>query len=293
MKIVFIGSAKFSSSALKLLLELNSQIVGVCTLKYSNFNYDFIDLSNISKENEIPWIYSEDINSQESIEWIRTKEPDVIFCFGWSRILKKELLSLPGLGVIGYHPTLLPGNRGRHPIIWALALGLNKTGSTFFLMGEGVDNGDIISQREVQIDTEDNAESLYEKIIKVALDQMREFIPNLKNNSISSVKQNESLSNTWRKRSDKDGQIDWRMSAHVIHNLVRAISKPYSGAHFVYKSEKIIVWKSSVVLGEKKNIEPGKIISISKSGIVVKCGEESIKLLITEPSFNPKVGSYL
>jgi methionyl-tRNA formyltransferase len=293
MKIVFIGSAKFSSSALKLLLELNSQIVGVCTLKYTNFNYDFIDLSNISKENEIPWIYSEDINSQESIEWIRTKEPDVIFCFGWSRILKKELLSLPRLGIIGYHPTLLPGNRGRHPIIWALALGLNKTGSTFFLMDEGVDNGDIISQREVQIDIEDNAESLYEKITKVALDQIREFIPNLKNNSISSVNQNESLSNTWRKRSDKDGQIDWRMSAHVIHNLVRAISKPYPGAYFDYRSEKIIVWKSSVVLGEKENIEPGKIISISKNGIVVKCGEESIKLLVTEPSFNPKVGSYL
>jgi methionyl-tRNA formyltransferase len=293
MKIVFIGSAKFSSAALKLLLELNSQIVGVCTLKYTNFNYDFIDLSILSKENEIPWIYSEDINSQESIEWIKTKEPDVIFCFGWSRILKKELLSLPSLGVIGYHPTLLPGNRGRHPIIWALALGLNKTGSTFFLMDERVDNGDIISQREVQIDIEDNAESLYEKIIKVALDQMREFIPNLKNNIISSVKQNESLSNTWRKRSDKDGQIDWRMSAHVIHNLVRAISKPYPGAYFDYKSEKIIVWKSSVVLGEKENIEPGRIISISKNGIVVKCGEESIQLLVTEPSFNPKVGSYL
>ena len=218
MKILFIGSVKFSLSALKLLLELNSNIVGICTSKNSYINADHVDLSSISKEHKIPWIYANDINSQESITWIKSKEPDIIFCFGWSRILKKELLDLPSLGVIGYHPTLLPANRGRHPIIWALSLGLNKTGSTFFVVNEGVDSGDLISQREIHIDVEENAASLYEKIIKVALDQIREFLPKLKNGNIPRIKQNDSQSSTWRKRNDKDGRIDWRMSAHMIHN---------------------------------------------------------------------------
>jgi methionyl-tRNA formyltransferase len=293
MKILFIGSVKFSLSALKLLLELNSNIVGICTSKNSNINADHVDLSNLSKEHKIPWIYANDINSQESIKWIKSKEPDIIFCFGWSRILKKELLELPSLGVIGYHPTLLPANRGRHPIIWALSLGLNKTGSTFFVINESVDSGDVISQREIHIDVEENAESLYEKLIKVALDQIREFLPMLKNGIIPRIKQNDSQSNTWRKRSDKDGRIDWRMSAHTIHNLVKAITKPYPGAYFEYENERIIVWKSNVILGTKDNIEPGKILSISKNGAVVKCGEESIRLLLTEPNFSPKLGCYL
>lgn len=293
MKILFIGSAKLSLSALKLLLELNSNIVGICTSKNSNVNADHVDLSNIGKEHKIPWIYANDINSQESIKWIKSMEPDIIFCFGWSRILKKELLNLPSLGVIGYHPTLLPANRGRHPIIWALSLGLNKTGSTFFVINEGVDSGDLISQREIQIDVEENAGSLYEKLTKVALDQIREFLPMLKNGNIPRIKQNDSQSNTWRKRSDKDGRIDWRMSAYTIHNLVKAITKPYPGAYFEYENKRIIVWKSTVILGTKENIEPGKILSISKNGAVVKCGEESIQLLLTEPNFSPEVGCYL
>jgi methionyl-tRNA formyltransferase len=293
MKIVFIGSVKFSLSALELLLDLKSQIVGICTLKNSDSNSDFVDLSKISTEHGIPWIYSADINSQESINWIKSKEPDVILCFGWSKMLKKDVLNLPKFGVIGFHPTLLPANRGRHPIIWALSLGLQKTGSTFFFMDEGVDNGDLISQREIRIDVEDNAETLYEKLTNVALDQIREFLPNLKNGSIHRIKQNELQSNTWRHRSDKDGKIDWRMSAHAIHNLVKAISKPYPGAYFEYKNERIIVWKTSIILGTKENLEPGKIISISENGTVVKCGDESIQLHVTEPNFSPKVGCYL
>jgi methionyl-tRNA formyltransferase len=83
------------------------------------------------------------------------------------------------------------------------------------------------------------------------------------------------------------------MSAHAIHNLVKAISKPYPGAYFEYKNERIIVWKTSIILGTKENLEPGKIISISENGTVVKCGDESIQLHVTEPNFSPKVGCYL
>ena len=115
----------------------------------------------------------------------------------------------------------------------------------------------------------------------------------LENGIIPRIKQNDSQSNTWRKRSDKDGRIDWRMSARAIHNLVKAITKPYPGAYFKYENERIIVWKSTVIPGINKNIEPGKILWISKNGPVVKCGEESIQLLLTEPNFSPKVGWYL
>ena len=70
---------------------------------------------------------------------------------GWSRIIGKELLAVPPKGIVGYHPAALPANRGRHPIIWALALGLKETASTFFFMDNGADSGPIISQKSLII----------------------------------------------------------------------------------------------------------------------------------------------
>ena len=84
-------------------------------------------------------------------KWIQDLNPDLIFCLGWSSLLKRSTLDIPKFGVIGYHPSLLPKNKGRHPIIWALALGLKETGSTFFLMNEGVDTGKIINQKRLKL----------------------------------------------------------------------------------------------------------------------------------------------
>lgn len=101
--------------------------------KSSSFNSDFADLTPLCKKNNILFKHVDDVNSEDSISWIKQLQPDIIFCFGWSSIIKKELLDLPPMGIIGFHPAKLPANRGRHPIIWALVLDLDKTASTFSL----------------------------------------------------------------------------------------------------------------------------------------------------------------
>ena len=135
MKIVFIGAVKFSEHVLAKLIKMKADVVGVCTLKESVFNSDHTDLTELCRANKIPVNYCPDINSDKSINWIQSLNPDVIFCFGWSRLIKTELLNMTKLGVIGYHPTKLPRNRGRHPIIWSIILGLRETASTFFFYG--------------------------------------------------------------------------------------------------------------------------------------------------------------
>ena len=131
--------------------------VGVCTLKKSPFNADHVDLSPLCRKHRIPVTYTPDINSDESIIWIKKLVPDIIFCFGWSRLLKSNVLNVAPKGVVGYHPATLPANRGRHPLIWALVLGLKQTGSTFFFMDEGSDSGDILSQLQIKITETDDA----------------------------------------------------------------------------------------------------------------------------------------
>ncbi len=293
MRIVFIGAVEFSRRVLEHLLAMNVEVVGVCTLQASKFNADHADLGAVSEAHGIPWLYAEDVNSVEALGWIRNKLPDVIFCFGWSNLLKQNLLSMAPLGVVGFHPAALPANRGRHPLIWALALGLEKTASTFFFMDAGADSGDILSQREIVINVQDDARTLYDRVTQSALEQIDEFVPQLAVGIFQRHKQDVLLANTWRKRGREDGEINWRMSAKSIHNLVRALTRPYVGAHFKLDGYLIKVWKTEVIGGAPRNLEPGKVLMPRGSNPVIKCAEDSICLLVTEPEIDLLVGSYL
>lgn len=293
MKILFIGAVEFSYKSLEKLIDLNAEIVGVCTKKVSNFNSDFADLTPLCNKANIPLRYVDNINSNESIDWIKSLKPDIIFCFGWSNLIKKELLNLPKMGIVGYHPALLPKNRGRHPIIWALALGLKASGSTFFFMADGVDDGDILSQEEVEIFYEDDARSLYDKVLATALKQIEYFLPKLQNNSFQSFKQNNSLANAWRKRGKLDGKIDFRMTSGAIYNLVRALTRPYVGAHVEYNGKDVSVWKVKEVDFNRENIEHGKVLENDGRTIIVKTYDKAIKIIEHDFVELPKIGEYL
>jgi methionyl-tRNA formyltransferase len=197
------------------------------------------------------------------------------------------------MGIIGYHPTALPANRGRHPLIWALALGLKETASSFFFMDEGADSGDILSQEPVAISPTDDAGSLYQRITTTAMSQIRDFIPQLSEGNYTRVQQDHSQANTWRKRSIEDGKIDWRMSADSIHNLVRALTHPYVGAHFIHRERLVKVWRTEIENNISANFEPGKVLSLSDQGILVKAGTEAIWLCEIDPVTAVETGDYL
>ena len=293
MRILFIGTVEFSYKALKKLIELNAEIVGVCTKNKSDFNSDFADLTPLCKQADVPIKYLDDVNSSENIEWVRGLSPDIIFCFGWSNLIKKDLLGLPKMGVVGYHPALLPKNRGRHPLIWALALGLNISGSKFFFMTEGADDGDILSQEKVEILYEDDAKSLYDKVSNIALRQIETFLPKLQNNSFEIIKQKNDLANVWRKRGKVDGRIDFRMTSRAIYNLVRALTKPYVGAHVEYNGQDISIWKVEEVEFDQNNIEFGKVLENNGKSFIVKTYDKAIRIIDHDFKELPKVGEYL
>jgi len=292
MRIVFIGAVQFSARMLEALIDMKANVVGICTLAESSFNADHENLTAIANASGIPVRCAPDINAKESVDWTKSLSPDVLFCFGWSRLIRQPLLSIAPLGVVGYHPAALPENRGRHPIIWALALGLEQTGSTFFFMDEGADSGDILSQRIISIDVSDDADSLYGRICTVAVEQIREFVPHLERGQYIRVPQREAEANYWRKRDRLDGRIDWRMPARSIHNLVRALSPPYPGAHFMHDGQEIKVWRTEVIAEPRINIEPGKVLMVTDGGVTVKAGVDAVRLIDMEPAINMQAGTY-
>lgn len=293
MRIVFIGSVYFSKFTLLKLIDLDANIVGIITKSGSSFNSDFEDLSTIALKFNIPYKIVKDINHENNVLWIKQTNPDIIFCFGWSSLLKKEILHLAPMGILGYHPALLPANRGRHPLIWAKVLGLEKTGSTFFFMDEGADTGDILSQMEIPVLFEDDASSLYSKMTSIALLQITNFLPWLQKNEYVLTPQKRNTGNSWRKRGKNDGLIDFRMTTNAICNLVRALTKPYAGAHCIYNNEEIKIWSVKPGYNQQRNLEPGKVLGIKNNSIEIKTFDSSVLLITHNFTEMPVVGTYL
>ena len=295
MRVFFIGAVEFSRKMLETLIEIpEAEVVGVATKSVSSFNSDHSDLSDIAKQKGIPFKYTKDINDVETLLWIKSLEPDVIYCFGWSSLIKKGLLELAELGVIGYHPAKLPHNRGRHPLIWALVLSLSESASTFFKMDEGADSGKILSQASFEIQPKDNAQILYEKIISIAREQVKEFTPQLASRAFKLVEQDHSQANYWRKRGKKDGEIDFRMTSEAIFNLVRGLTKPYAGAHIVNGSSEFKVWKTEIGPEAPNNIEPGKVMDVKNNGkVLVKTSNGTIWLVEHELEQLPETNGYI
>lgn len=293
MRLLFIGSVKFSLSVLKKLVDINADVVGVVSTEKGLWNSDYIDLKPFCELNSIPFFHTDNINSQKNINLIKNFDVDLIFCIGWSQILSKGILDIPKFGSVGYHPTKLPKNRGRHPLIWTLALGLKTSASTFFKLKEGVDNGNIISQKPFSIDYSDDANSLYEKITKLALLQIEDFFPKLINNQIALVPQKDNDSNFWRERFYEDGLIKFSKDSYVLYNLIRALTKPYIGAHINYKGNDVKVWKAKELKLHSKEIEPGTVVDIQENQITVQCKKKSIILINHEFKKLPKIGELL
>ena len=281
MKICFIGCVQSSQTLLQVLLDHKKQVVGVVTKRVSDYNSDFQSLIPLCEEKNIPFVCEDEIEENKLVEFIKQSSPDVIYCFGWSKLLPNEILDISVMGGIGFHPAELPLNRGRHPLIWALALGLKRTASTFFKMTEDADAGDIVSQCPIDIDYEDDAHTLYQKVLETAANQVLQFTEYAeKTGAFPHIKVNES-GNLWRKRGKMDGKIDWRMYSESIYNLVRALTHPYVGAHFGYKDKEYKVWKVQVWQEPvPNNIEPGKILQVnSMHDFIIKTGDGAIRVL--------------
>ncbi len=279
MKALLIGCVMSSECALETLLACDGiDIVGVVTRRASTFNADFRDLTPLCKQNGVPVFFADDTDTAEMTAWIARQAPDIAFCIGWSHLLDQDILDIPSHGVIGYHPAPLPRGRGRHPIIWALALGLEETGSSLFVMDAGADSGAIVTQQRVPITADDDAASLYARLLEILQSQLHDICQKLCTGSLSTHPQDHSAATYWRKRDKSDGRIDWRMPAEGIRNLVRALAAPYPGAHCLFDGEEIKVHKIETANAET-DIEPGRVIGVIGGVITVKAGTDAVRLI--------------
>lgn len=294
LRIVFVGCVDLSHTLLRHLLTVpEAQIVGVVTKARSAHNSDFRSLKDLAADAGCPVLLSNGKDHDAVLQFIASVSPNVTYCFGWSHLLPAEVLSAAPLGAIGYHPAALPANRGRHPIVWALALGLTETASTFFQMEEDADAGSILDQVPIPVAPNDDAAALYEKLARAACKRLGPLTAGLAANALTATPQRISDTNTWRKRGHDDGKIDWRMSAQAIHDLVRALSRPYVGAHCEASGATVKVWRVELGPQAPANLEPGKVLEVTGGSVLVKCWDRTVRLVEHEFGDLPREGSYL
>ena len=270
MKIVYVSGVKFGYSLLEEILEHKFEISAVISYSDSKKSVysDFASFDSICNKFNIQNIKVNNINDAENIEFIKSLKPDLILVMGWSQLLKKDVIEISRLGVIGSHPTELPKYRGRAPIPWSIIKELRRSALTFFYIEEGIDNGDIFAQDFFSISSEDDATSLYVRITNLGKQMIIKNLKLLQNNNAKRIKQDQSkFIEYWPKRIPDDGLIDWSKPCKEIDILIKATTHPYPGAFTFYKNKKIIIWNA--IFNETKISKPGKILDVTNDSVAI------------------------
>lgn len=177
-------------------------------------------------------------------DFISSLQPDLIWVTDYRYLLPKEIFSKPKLGSINLHPSLLPSYRGRASLNWAMINGEKDVGLTAHFIDEGVDTGDIIKQILLPVKEmdyiEDVLNNMYPLYAQITGDVMELF---LKSN-VKGSKQVSTVESVFPARKPKDGILSHHQEAKDVLNFIRALSKPYPGAHLYWREKKITIWRA-------------------------------------------------
>jgi len=166
---------------------------------------------------------------------------------GWRQVIKSDILKIPCLGTIGFHPTLLPEGRGAAPIINTLLAGKSRSGVSLFQMAEGIDDGDIIGQEAFPIDVSDHADDLYTKIVASGKRLLDKYLLKILAGSAPRIPQVGEKATYYPKPKLANNRINLDQdSPEQVFRKIKALSKPYRGAYIVKDGKKIILWRAEL-----------------------------------------------
>lgn len=210
--------------------------------------------------------------NQECIDLIKEINPDAIAVVAFGQLLPSEILNIPHYGCINVHASLLPDLRGAAPINWAVIKGYKKTGITTMKMDEGLDTGDILLKRAVEIGDTETAGELFDKLSKIGPDLLLETLDKIESGQIEPIKQDDSKS-TYAPMMNKElGKICWDKDCREVYNLIRGVT-PWPGAYTIHNGKIIKIWEASVI--DDINDTPGKVIKTDNE-IIISCGSGAI-----------------
>lgn len=280
MKVVFMGTPEFAVPTLKKLYDHGHEVLAVfsqpdkpkgrgmrltpppvkeCALTYNTVCYQ---PNSLRKE-------------AEYLEILKKLAPDAIIVVAYGQILTKDVLELPRYGCINVHGSLLPKYRGAAPIQQAVLDGEKYSGITTMLMAEGIDTGDMLLQKTVEIGADETSAELYERLSFVGADLLIETLDKLVSNEINPIKQNDAEATHVGKLSKDLCPIDFSKDCIEVHNQIRGLSD-WPCAVTTVNGKRLKVYKSKIVDGIKADFKSGTVIS---DDLVVACKNGAVQLV--------------
>ena len=281
-KIVFMGTPKFASKILEGLFNAGFNIVAVVCQPDKPVGRKKIltacDVKQKAIELKIP-VYTPNRIKKE-FEDIVALKPDLIVTSAYGQIIPKQILDCPKYGCINTHGSLLPKYRGASPIQSAIMNGETSTGMSIMFMNEKMDEGDILYQRQIDIDIHDTSSTLFEKMSELALEMLIEFIPKIFKNDIYPIKQNDALATYAPMLNKDDEQIHFNDDALKVYNHIRGLlDNP--GCYFIVDNKRYRIEKAFFEYDDNTN--SNTFIGVQDDYLRIDCVNGYIKIYDIKP----------
>lgn len=282
MKIIFFGSSHFAVSSLEALIESQHEVVCVVTQpdkkKGRHLEVSGTDIKTLATKAKLKIFQPENINSKESIKFLKNLEADLFVIVAYGQIFSQEVLDIPKIMPINIHASLLPRYRGAAPINWAIINGDKKSGVTIMFVTAKMDSGPIMAQKEIKIEDKDTSVTLEEKLKESGAQLLLQVLINIDNRNYRLVDQDEEQVIYAPKMKKEDGQIDWNTPAADIYNQIKGVL-PWPSAFTSYRKKILKIFQANILpIFPNHSPVAGEVVRADKLGIVVACSRGFLEI---------------
>ncbi len=292
MKVIFLGTGDFSECVLKAIDCSNHEVVAVVTqpdkVNGRNGKITFSPVKSYALEKGFP-LYQFSSISKEGKEVLEEIGADIMVTSAYGQILSDEIISICPHGIINTHASLLPKYRGSSPIQMALLNGDEEIGTTIMKTVRAVDAGDVVLQRSLKLNGNENQEECFDMLAKLSADALVEALDLIESGNATYIPQDHSKATFCKKLTKEDGQIDFSLSALEIHNKVRAFYG-YPGAYCQSPYGRLKVIKTELAESDASGTV-GEVVEAKRERFVVACGNDTKIAFITVQGEGGKVMS--
>ncbi|MBN2037708.1 MAG: methionyl-tRNA formyltransferase [Chitinispirillaceae bacterium] len=285
MNIVFLGSSDFGLSAMEKLRGCHTLCAVVTTPprpRGRGLKCIESPVANYAKTRGIgPILMPEDLGSTELCNRLQAYQADIFVVVAF-RILPKKLFSIPRLGTLNVHASLLPRYRGPAPIQRAIEAGEQETGITIFRIDEGIDTGEILMQNRVAIGPQESTPELYARLSSLGSQALLETLSSLETGAIRPIVQDNAIVSRAPKLQKSEARIDWKASPQVIFNKIRAF-KPFPGTWTLCDGKRLGILWAEPWASQEAGGEPGFILRSAPDSFDVCCAGGVLRVTQVKP----------
>jgi methionyl-tRNA formyltransferase len=286
MRIIIVGQGPFGEKVLEALIKKGEDVVGC----FSPPDKRGEGIKILAEKSRIPFFRPNLMKDPQVYDAYVKLQPDLAVLAFVTDIIPENLVNLPSLGTICYHPSILARHRGASAINWALIQGDTRTGLTIFWVDKGIDTGPILLQKEVEIESDETTGSLYfNKLFPMGVDAMVEAVELIKEGKAPRIPQDNSKATYEPPCDDRVASLNFEKAIKDIYNLIRGCD-PQPGAYTIYKGKMVRFYeaKMSPLATEK---QPGKVTLIEEGGVQIAVRGGIIKVGKFRVDKGEKIGS--